>query len=315
MSIVKTNLVTAFGDYYINEGQNMNRLLSALRTKSVTAGYAKPIIHDGEVFRFSNVILGEIVQGFQKAFTAKGDATFEPNEIRLRNAKVDVNLYPDDVKGSWLGFLGSLTDDERKNWPIVRYLMEQEVIPQIQEDMELKAYFTGSYVAPTPGTPGTAAGTMDGLKSILDAGIADASMQNNALSSAITEATAFEMVEEFVDNFEDKLATVPMRVYMDPKVLRWYHRDKRNTHGVDVNYNAEKPVVDFTNVELIGLPSMAGQKYIWATPNENFIHLRRVNGMKKPKVEEAQRNVSLMLDWWEGLGFGYNELVYVSTWI
>jgi len=315
MSIVKTDLVTQFGDYYINEGQNETRLLSAIRQPSVTAGYAKPIIYDGELFRFSNIILGEIVQAFQKAFTAKGDPEFKPNEIRLRNAKVDVALYPDDVKGSWLGFLQSLSVQERAKWPIVRYLIEKEVVPQMHDDMEMKAYFAGSYVAPTPGTAGTAAGAIDGVQKLLDAGIANASMQNVALSAAVTAANAFDLLEEFVDNFDDKLSSIKTRVYMDPKVLRWYHRDKRNTHGTDVNYDPNKPVIDFTNVELVGLPSMAGKKYLWSSPVDNFLYLRRENGMKKPKVEESKREVFLMLDWWEGLGFGHNELVYVSTWV
>lgn len=314
MSIIKTNLVTDFGAHYIPEGQNESRLLSAVRTPSKTASYAKPIIHDGDLYRFSNVKLGEIVQGFQKEFTKKGDVTFEPNEIRLRNLKVDLSLYPDDVKGSWLGFLQSLSDQERKNWPIVRYLLEKEVVPQMHEDMELKAYFKGEYVAPTPGTATTTAQTMDGLKKLITDGLAG-DMQTVTLTDAITKANAFERVEEFVDNIDAALNSVKMRIYMDPTILRWYHQDKRNTHGSDVNYNPEKPVVDFTNVELVGLDSMAGEKMLWATPVDNFLYLRRQNGMQKPKVEEAAREVKLMLDWYEGLGFGYDELVYAATWV
>lgn len=314
MSIVKTNLVTDFGAHYIPEGQNESRLLSAVRTPSKTASYAKPIIHDGDLYRFSNVKLGEIVQGFQKAFTAKGDVTFEPNEIRLRNLKIDLSLYPDDVKGSWLGFLQTLNDQERKNWPIVRYLLEKEVVPQMHEDLELKAYFKGAYVAPVAGTATTTAATMDGVKSLITAGLAG-NMNTVTLTDAISKANAFDRIEEFVDAIPSLLNSVKMRIYMDPKLLRWYHQDKRNTHGADVNYNPEKPVVDFTNVELVGLDSMAGEKMLWATPIDNFLYLRRQNGMQKPKVEEAAREVKLMLDWYEGLGFGYDELVYAATWL
>jgi hypothetical protein len=314
MSIVKDNLVTQFGSYYIPEGQNESRLLSAVRQKSTTTSYAKPIIYDGDVYRFSNVKLSEVVQQFQKAFTPKGDATFEPNEIRLRNIKIDLSLYPDDVKGSWLGFLQSLPDQERKNWPIVRYLLESEVVPQMHEDLELKAYFKGVYVAPTPGTAGTTAQVLDGLKKIITDGLAG-NMNTVTLTDAVTAANAFERIEEFVDAFDNALDGTKMRIYMDPKILRWYHRDKRNTHGTDVNYDPSKPVVDFTNVELVGLPSMAGEKMIWASPVDNYLYIRKENGMKKPKVEEAKREVSLMLDWWEGIGFGYDELVYAATWV
>ena len=314
MSIVKTDLVTQFGAHYINEGQNESRLLSAVRQPSVTASYAKPIIYDGDLYRFSNTSLGEIVQGFQKAFTTKGDITFAPNEIPLRNLKIDLSLYPDDVKGSWLGFLQSLSEQDRAKWPIVRYLLEKEVVPQLHEDMELKAYFKGAYVAATPGTPTTTAETVDGVKTLITAGLAG-DMNTVVLTDAITAANAFDRVEEFVDQIDDVLNSTKMRIYMDPKILRWYHRDKRNTHGVDVNYNPEKPTVDFTNVELVGLPSMAGEKMLWATPVDNFLYLRRENGMKKPKVEESKREVNLMLDWYEGLGFGYDALVYAATWI
>ena len=49
--------------------------------------------------------------------------------------------------------------------------MEQEVLPQLHEDMEMLAYFKGVYVAPTPGTAGNAADVMDGLKTIITTGL------------------------------------------------------------------------------------------------------------------------------------------------
>ncbi|WP_289659490.1 hypothetical protein [Flavobacterium panacagri] len=312
MSIVKTDLVAAFGAYYIPEGQDMDRLKSALRQTTVTPNTAKPIIYDGETYRFSNVIFQEIVQQFQKKFTPKGDLTFKPNEIRLRNMKVDLSLFPDDVKASWLGFLGSLTEQERKNWPIVRYMIEKEVIPQLKSDLETKAYFKGVYVAPTAGTAGSTSGTIDGIKKLLDDGLTAGTMKAVALSEVPTNANRFEMIEEFADGIDELLLQVPTSIYMSTKNLRSYLRDKRNTHGTDVNYEAGKITVDFAdNLKLVGLPSMAGSEYMWATPDDNYLYLRRVNGMSEPKVEEALREVFLMLDWWEGLGFGYNELVYV----
>lgn len=315
MSIVTTDLVTQFGAYYLNEGQNMDRLKSALRTPAVTPSYAIPIVHDGDIYRTANTKLGKIVQQFQKSFTAKGDITFEPNEIRLRNCKVDLSLYPDDVKGKWIGFLQNLTDQERANWPIVRYLLEMEVIPQIPHDMESEAYWKGVYTVPTVGTAGTPEDTIDGIRRLLNNGLAASTINAISLSAAPTTANIFDMVEEFVEETvtaRKELAGVPMRVYMSPSWLRAYFRDKRNTHGSDVNYSTTGiNTIDFMpNVELVGLPSMEGADYIWATPVDNFVWLRKVNGMSTPRVEESKREVFLMLDWWEGLGFLYNELVY-----
>ena len=315
MSIIATDIVTDFGAYYINEGQNEQRLMSAIRQKAVTTTHATPIIHDSDVYRSANTDVGEIVQAFQKAFTPKGDLTFTPNEIILRNLKIDLALYPDDVKGKWLGFLASLDDQERKNWPIVRYLVEKHVVSRIPHDMETKAYYKGVYAAATPGTATATVDVMDGLGKIITTGLTG-NMNTVALTDAITESNAFDRVEEFVDGIDDILDEEKIKVYMDKKILKWYLRDKRNTHGTDVNYDAGKITIDFTeNCQLIGLPSMKGEKRIWATTEGNFVYIRKQNGMKKPKVEEAKREVFLMLDWWEAVGFEYDELVFAADWI
>ena len=313
MSIIATDIVTEFGDYYINEGQNEQRLLAAIRQPAVTTTHATPIITENDVYRSANANIGEIVQAFQKAFTAKGDLTFTPNEIRLRNLKVDLSLYPDDVKGKWLGFLAGMEPAERAQWPIVRYLLEKQVVPQIPNDMELKAYYKGVYAAATPGTATTTAATMDGLGTIITTGLTG-NMNTVTLTDAIDETNAFERVEEFVDGIDSLLDGENIKLFMDPKIVRWYLRDKRNTHGTDVNYDPKKPTVDFTNVSIVGLPSMKGEKRIWATTEGNFVYLRKQNGMKTPKVEESKREVFLMLDWWEAVGFEYDELVFAADW-
>ena len=170
MSIVATALVTAFGAYYLEEGQNMDRLKDALRQKSVTPMCCVPIITESDMYRSSNVALGEIVQSFQKGFTPKGDLTFTPNEIRLRNIKADITIDPDDVKGKWLGFLASLNEADRTQWPIVRYLLEKHIATRIPHDMETQAYFKGVYAAPTVGTAGAASAALDGFKKLIDDG-------------------------------------------------------------------------------------------------------------------------------------------------
>jgi hypothetical protein len=314
MSIDNSAIVTAFGAYYVNEGQNLTRLTASLRTKSVTPSFATPIIIENDVYRSANADLSEIIQGFQTGWTPKGDVSFTPNEIPLRNIKIDLELYPDKIKGTWLGFLTSLTDEERKNWPLVRYLAEEHIATKIPHDLETKAYFKGVYVAPTAGTATTAVQVMDGLKTNITAGLSG-NMNTVTLTDAITAANAFERVEEFVDGLAELTDKgVSVVVKMDLKILKWYLRDKRNTHGQDVNYQAESVTVDFTNVQLVGLPSMAGENMIWATTPANFVYIRKVNGMNAPRVEESKRQLFIMLDWWEAIGFDHDELVYAATW-
>ena len=56
---------------------------------------------------------------------------------------------------------------------------------------------------------------------------------------------------------------------------------------------------------------MAGSPYIWYTVDENYGYLRKFNGMSEPEIQKDGRLVKFLCDWWEGLGFGYNPLVYV----
>jgi len=315
MSIVKTNIVTEFGAYYVNQGQNMESLKDEIRQPAVTPGYAELNITENDIYRFSNTFMGEIVQQFQKAFTPKGDLTFEPNEIRLRNLKIDLALYPDDVKASYLGFLAGKEKADRKDWPIVRYIIEKKIIPQLKHDMETRAYFTGSWVAPTAGTAGSAIGTIDGVKKLLDAGLAETNLTKQmhavTLSAAPGVNNSFAMLEEFSDNIDELLAATPTTIYCSVKRVKAFLRDKRNKYGDNINYDANKLTIDFdSNKKIVGLPSMGNSDYIWATPDFNFLYLRKSGGQSDPKVEEALRQVFLMLDWWEGIGFGANPLVY-----
>jgi hypothetical protein len=315
MSVDNSAIVTAFGAYYMNEGQNMARLRSAIREKSVTPSFATPKITENDLYRSANADLSEIVQGFQTAWTPKGILTFTPNEIPLRNIKIDKEIFPDKLKESWLGFLTSVNENERKAWPIERYLSEEHIAKRIPHDLETKAYFKGSYVAPTPGTATSASEVMDGIKTIITAGLLG-NMHTVTLTDAITASNAFDRVEEFVDGLSELTDKgVQVTVKMPKKILKWYLRDKRNTHGQDVNYDGDSITVDFTDVQLVGLPSMAGENMIWATPKDNFIYLRKRKGMNNPKVEESKRQLFFMTDWWEAIGFDYDELVYAATWV
>ena len=58
------------------------------------------------------------------------------------------------------------------------------------------------------------------------------------------------------------------------------------------------------------MPSLAGTGVIFATPKSNYIHITPKKKMNPIKVESAKREVSVLADWREGLGFLFNELVY-----
>lgn len=310
MGINKADIVTEFGDYYVPEGQNMTRLKKKLTQGAETTSHATPIMTDATEWRMSNASISSVIQGFQKTYTPKGDATFTPNTIKLRNIKVDTDFYPDDIKGNWLGFLAS-NSLTRAEWPISRYMAEEMIIPKIQEDLELQAYFTGTYVAPTPGVAGASNNVLDGLKTLLDAGIGVGRNMNSVALNTLTPANIFDEVEDMAKAVTGVYRNKPMKLFMSPSWKHNYLLARRDTHGTDINFNPDKLTVDYTNFQIVSPASMEGSNAMFITPQDNLYWLRKWSAnATNVKVEEAKREVVMMTDWWEGLGFGIDEAVW-----
>lgn len=315
--ITTTDLVTEFGSYYINQGQNMATLMQKLRQKPITPSICSPAVTENTVYRRAQSSLGSIVQAFQKAFTEKGTFEFKPRTIDLYHMKIDIALFPDDIVESWVGFLEDINSNDRKNWPLIRYILEMDIIPQMMQDLEKKEYYKGILASVTPGTAGVTGQSMNGLRKWLKDGLSahggDGSIRDLNAGS-ISSSNIFDKVEEIADKLDTILEGEQLTMAMSPYWVRKYLRDKRNTHGTDVNYDSNKLSVDFfDNCRIVGLPSMAGTDDIWVTPSRNVKYIRRTSGMKTPKVEELKREVFLMTDWWEGLGFDLNELVFAHV--
>lgn len=316
MALTITDIVSEYGKYYVKGGQNEKDILKLMKQPAVTPSHAKPILTENTQYQFATSHFGSKVQQFQKQFTPKGDDVFKANKIQLRQGKVDYSFYPDDVTESWMGFLSSIDEGERAKWPIVRYMVEDNIIPQIPHDMELQAYGKGVYVAPTAGTAGAASGVLDGLDKLTTDGVASAQkpMNNVVISETPTLANGVEFIETLLNSIDPLyLDNFKFKVMCDPIYVRNYQGDYRERFNQSVVYNDERTLkVDFhPNVELVALPSMAGTKKIIATPAENFIYVRRKNGINAPVIQADKREVIIMTDWWEALGFGYNELVWV----
>jgi hypothetical protein len=310
MAIIATNIVQEYGAYYLNSGQNKSRLLQLLLFGRETTKIAREIKTDDTVYQLADSSITSLVQPFQKSWTPKGDIKFEPNKITLFKMKVDLDLYPDDIEDNWLGFLAS-ENQSRKEWPLIRYIMEEHLIKKIEEDLELKEYYHGVRTEPTAGTAGATGTSMDGVKHLL---------QNNSKVNRLDMDTleASIIYDQLVGAFEqvsEEYQHTSMLICMAPKWLRAFLKDKR-AQGY---YQITKPgdidnTLDFSPAKVIGLPSMIGTDDLFITPKANLLHLtKKGKNSASFKVEESKRNVAIMTDWWEGFGFGLNEVVWTNV--
>ena len=318
-TITVSEIVSAYGAYYEKAGQNKNRILAMLSQGIELPKHCTKIKTDDTVYKLSQLTINNLVQAFKKDWSPKGTPAFTPNELKLYQLKVDLELYPDEIEATWLGFLAS-ENVSRAEWPLIKFLLEhpeQGILSQIQEDMEMFEYGKGEYEAPPAGaTPGVTGKSMDGVIKQLQAGVDNETM-NSIDIGTLDKDQIFDQVEKFVDNIDEIYQTKAMNVFMSPYWWKMYRRDKRAQAFYSFSSEAEinnlSESIDFSPQKVIGVPALSGRNVIFATPKKNFFHLTKKSiDRSKIKVEEYRRNVSLLADWWEGIGFGINAIVWTN---
>jgi hypothetical protein len=312
-----SEIVAEFGAYYIDQGQNMARLVKILNFALETEKMFTPMMTDDTVYRGAQSTLGRIVQPFQQAWTPIASGlTFTPIQIQLYNQKVDLDETPHTLEATWLGFLSSKELDPI-TWPFVRWYLEVWLIPKIQEDIEINEIYAGAYVAPANGVAGDAGTSMDGVKKIINTNI------NSGRISAIADIGAipvgddedvYDYLEMFADRIGKKYWAIPMMIGCGMDVARSALRGKslkynRNTVGIGIDNK-----VEYTNLSIVGLPSHNGAAKIWCTPKANAAFFRKKSAnMKQFKIESIKRTLSLYTDFWNGIGFHIPEIVFTNA--
>jgi len=318
-----TDVVSEFGDYYKNGGQNESNILQQMKEKRQLDAVSQKRIIDGDILELSQAEISGIIQAFKTNWSPGNAATFTANPIRTRNIKIDLEMYPDDIKSSWLGFLANIAEGDRANWPFVKWYWEKLVGPQWGKDLSLVDW-AGNYVAPTNNTtPGATKGSYDGLRHqiIADAALGgSAKMIDMALSGNLaTAASAFDVVEDAAASIPQYWLDEEIVFIMSAKSELNYFRDRRNTHGQNYgqdNMKSRAMTVDgrpnWKIVPLTGMDQESDHDWLVVTPASNLINVRRGAGYNL-KMESARRCVSVMADWHEGFGFGIKEMVYYHS--
>ncbi|MES2590890.1 MAG: hypothetical protein V4608_03310 [Bacteroidota bacterium] len=307
------DIKTEFGLYYKKSGQNASRIFSQLRAKTPTTEVFTPIVTDDTIWQAGKATMTRVLQPFQKAFTPIDPLTITPAEIRMFKMKVDISEYPDDLEASWLGFLAG-DEVTRKDWPFVKWYLEQHIIPQAKEDEELLEIFNGVYAAPTPGTAGAAGTSMDGINKIILDGIAANRIVPITTGAFNSDPELFvTQIEGFADDINTKYWGIKMQLNMSETRARHFFRGYQKKYGKDTNYKDGKGEVPFTNLTVNGLPSMAASDGIFCTPKSNAVRLlKKTENMDKFAIENVDRQVKLYSDWWTAVGFIIPEIVFVN---
>lgn len=305
-------IIDEFGKYYINEGQNKQRLVRALVQPAVSLEqHARKTPTNDTYYKAGNYDFESVIQPFKKTFDPKSNITFYPNTIQLRQMKVDAEIYPNDIEESWLGFLAD-NNCTVKEWPIVRFIMEEYLAKQIGADRELSLVYKGKYNA--DGT--TPADCMDGIKQkLIDGAASDYPINVISGIGALDTSSIFDQIEAFDEALPELYNEQKVVIFMSPSWVRMYKKDKRSQGFIFIDDPKQlDESIMFSKHFICPLPSMAGTNDIWATVEGNLKWLtKREGNLANMQVQTHDRCVHILLDWWEGIGFACNQMVWTTS--
>jgi hypothetical protein len=277
-------------------------LVEEYMAPSVTEKYCRTILSDaqeGQEVAIPNDHLSEVVQGFQAVWTPKGDWTSKAEKIKQRRHKVNIEIKPDVIVGQWEG---AMYDEKktREEMPITQYILGK-VPKAVDRDKEEQMIFKGVYVAPTANVAGPASGSVDGLRKIMDVAATAGKYTKFAMGDFEADET-FEYMEEFFASIPEAHRYRKMNIFMSDQSKLNYQKDKRATFQYFQDLS-QLLKIDFSNLEIVSLPSAVGSKRIFACPNGNLVRvLHQTKGADNIEVLRNRYNVEVMADWHTAYG-------------
>ena len=302
-------IVEEYGRIYQQRGQGLDRIKRALIQKSETLEkYATHKRITDDIYEMANDEFLPVLQPFRVPFEPQGGVKFHPNKIDLQHIKIDLQISPDKIIDSWLGFLEG-NDVDRTKWPITRYMIEVYLKKQIDYDREMNAVYFGER-----NDAGTSPSScMDGIRKRLIAGAA-ASNPINVIShiGALSELTVLDQVEAFSKAISPIYQNEPIIIAVPQEYKRAFLENKRSSGYYWINGPQEiSDSVDFTKQVVMGLPCMSGSKDMFAFYKGNLLWLTRKDKFNFD-IQKEDRYVKILADWREGIGFGENRMVWAT---
>jgi hypothetical protein len=279
MAIDVSDIVSEFGAYYLNSGQDVNDLLLPLRTGddfyADLAVYSKKNVGDSGSNSKWDRALTE-TEGVLQPWKSDYSPTTDSGDLLglstpIRTWKPDRTIVPSDmVHENWLQFLEDM-DKEPVEWPFVRWFMQVYIVDQLKEDMNLTSY-NGIYAAPAGGaTPGDMDTTVDGFEKMLLRHIASGYITPiaNGAVDTLTDSEYCEYVEDFVKQVNPRLLKKGCVLKFSHTNYQKYRRGYRDLHGKEMDFTGQKSFIIDSNVEIKGYLAMEGSERIYLTPRGN----------------------------------------------
>ncbi|MBQ7622259.1 MAG: hypothetical protein IJS66_00785, partial [Bacteroidales bacterium] len=235
--------------------------------------------------------------------------------------KINVEILPAEILKSWLLYLWE-QGKTNAEMPIVKYLIEEHILPKVTDDITLSMIGKGKYVEVTGARDGdagsAAADSMDGYETILVEARQSATSKINFFKNAadfrqMTSAQLLAYVDSFVDAISPLFAR-HLELHCSPEFLTRY---KRADFEINGKYTGDENdgKIRFSSFTLIPLQSMYNSPILFATPRENFVMLVDLSNPEGciNKIEEQNYKVKVFGEYSLSTGFKIAEAVYAAV--
>ena len=326
-------IISEFGAKYTDEGQMMKDIKKQLFAQSETEKFFGKRPHKDDTYKSGYATIDEVVQAFAIPFVAKSTLVFQPWETKLGEFKIDQLFTPDNFRGSWLGFMAEIKKVDRSKWPILKWYIQQMLLPRSEEDLEQAiAYrgwmWTGINAVPTVngttlvreridettvGLNTKANGAMNGIHAQI-VKMVQASRAVVIATGALNAdpATFCGQIEDWVEAMQPELRAKCDFVFMSEANVNKYMDGVRAKYNA--NYKQEDSLVAIKNsrLKVQSLRSMDASDNIWATPANNRIMPIHADNTGKFDVQKSDRSVKLLTDYKKTLAFDVPEFVVTN---
>lgn len=258
----------------------------------------------------------EVLQPWQEDWTPKGTVSAFPNPIALFWAKLDLQEVPDRLVKTWLGFLRESNITDPTQYLFIRWWLENHILPRYHQDRYMEVGFKGEFVVPTPGTPGAASTTGDGVRKIIRGHVTNGYITPYVGGSFPTTAAGMvAYVEAFWKAQPEEIRELPgYELSMRQTNYELYVEGRRLKYNSNFRQESDMTAVqDYPNVTVVPWGNMGTSNMFWATQKENRLLLQK-GSIKRElvKIESAKRQAFLFTDGHEGLGFADPRYVLIN---
>ena len=273
-------------------------------------------------YKAAESLMTEVSQAFTPYWSPKGKASFRPITIPYRRHKVNVTFKPADIIKSWLTFLYEQGKTPAEQ-PVTRYIVEQLIMPKVQDDVTRIMLGKGKYAEPTSvtkdGDVGTSAvSSMDGIETILVEDKAAATRKFNHFKAVknpftLTGQDLLDYVASFVKAISKYFVNKPL-IYCSEEFLEHYQAQDFAVNGKYTGQGVGN-AIRFSGFSFQPMKCMYGSPILFSTPKSNLVMLVDYASASNcvNKIEEHHYDVDVMGEYSLSVGFQIADAVFAAV--